>query len=268
MYILIALLFLSLVGRTPLYRDRACNIFYLHTFILVGKLIHNFFLNKMSSPTEVSHGDSATAPRTTVNPVAKVTTGNTTTSTAVSQPPGFRAYFLKWLGSESSPGFTMPNNVKKILFPIIWFLCTIFIVHIIHMTSKDTVFMSSLIISSFMIYFYPNEATSQPRNVLLGHILGALVGLIFNEIIIVAPTCTKKICFSLHASISVAVTGFIMMVFPDFLHMPGLITSAGTLSFVDKRWKYLGTPTIAGVLLIILLGLIFNNIFGKYPRYW
>lgn len=222
----------------------------------------------MAAPSN-PQADSATAPRTTFNPVAKTgSVTSTSTATVVHEPPGYRGYFLKWLGAESSPGFTMPHNVKKLLFPTLWFVITIFLCYIIDLHSKYSVLQVSHVATSFMIFYYPNEPGSQPRNIILGHFTAALIGLIFNEIILVAPTCYTPVCVALYGSITAAITAFVMMVFPDFLHIPALITAVSAGSFGQKRWQFLGTPAIAGSLLVIAFGLVFNNILERYPRYW
>lgn len=127
-----------------------------------------------------------------------------------------------------------------------------------------------LIIGSFgasavLIYGVVNSPLAQPRNVLGGHLLSAIVGvscyLLFPSLLWFA------------ASLAVA-TAIAVMHLTKTLHPPGgataLIAVIGGPKIHSLGYLYVIFPTAAGVLIMLAIALLVNNIprSRSYPLYW
>lgn len=113
--------------------------------------------------------------------------------------------------------------------------------------------------SCLLIFAYPKSPFAQPRNVIGGHFVATLTGLVFLAL------------FGVHWwSMAMAVgTAIALMLLLRVPHPPAgsnpLIVILGTVG-----WQFLLTPTLLGSTLLVLVALIYNNL-GKgrqYPTYW
>jgi CBS-domain-containing membrane protein len=126
-----------------------------------------------------------------------------------------------------------------------------------------------LILGSFgascvILFAYPDVPFAQPRNVIFGHFLSALVGLIFISFFGVA-------WWSLAAAVATAVA---VMMLTRTVHPPAgsnpIIIWLMAASHADITWEFLLFPTLVGAIVITIVSLIFNNLTreGNYPKYW
>ncbi|QEY26683.1 HPP family protein [Neisseria zalophi] len=113
--------------------------------------------------------------------------------------------------------------------------------------------------SCLLIFAYPNSPLSQPRNVIGGHFVASLTGLVFLNFIGVY-------WWSMAAAVATAIALMLILRVP---HAP-----AGSNPFIvmmaGAHWDFLITPTLLGSIVVVLIALIHNNI-GKdrrYPTYW
>lgn len=121
--------------------------------------------------------------------------------------------------------------------------------------------------SAVLIYGAPLVEFSQPRNLIGGHVLSALVGvtvgLIFKENVIISS--------ALAVSFSIAV-----MHLTRTLHPPGgataLIAVIGGDKIQDLGYWYVVSPVFIGAFLMLLVALFVNNMSidpkRHYPVYW
>ncbi len=112
------------------------------------------------------------------------------------------------------------------------------------------------IVLVFGVWYAP---FSQPRNVILGHLLTALTGLSF---------------FSLFGSNPYAISlgvglGIFLMAITGFIHPPAA-SNPVIIMLGGYSWSYLFMPVLIGTLIIVFIGLIFNNLIKtrKYPLFW
>ena len=113
--------------------------------------------------------------------------------------------------------------------------------------------------SCLLIFAYPNSPFAQPRNVIGGHFIATLTGLIFMTL------------FGIHWwSMATAVgTAIALMLLFRMPHPPAgsnpLIVMLGA-----ANWQFLITPTLTGSTLLVAVALIYNNLGKnkKYPTYW
>ncbi len=126
-----------------------------------------------------------------------------------------------------------------------------------------------LILGSFgascvVLFAYPDVPFSQPRNVIFGHFLSALVGLLFISFLGVA-------WWSLAAAVATAVA---VMMLTRTVHPPAgsnpVIIWLMAASHADLTWQFLLFPTLFGAIVITLVSLVYNNLTreGNYPKYW
>ncbi len=109
-----------------------------------------------------------------------------------------------------------------------------------------------------VLIFYESEF-AQPGNIFFGHILGIVVGILFNEFIGMS-------FISLGLAVGSTVT---LMIYLKVIHPPAAANPLIAL-FADVSLEYILFPVILGSLLIILISIIINRFVLKrnYPLKW
>jgi CBS-domain-containing membrane protein len=118
--------------------------------------------------------------------------------------------------------------------------------------------------SAVLLYGAPRAPFSQPRNLIGGHLISAVVGV----------ACFRYLpdVLALQEATAVA-TAIALMMVTRTLHPPGgataLIAVVGSDAVHGLGWGYL-FPVMVGSLLLLLVALISNNLFapGTYPDRW
>ena len=111
--------------------------------------------------------------------------------------------------------------------------------------------------SMVLLFGFPESPFAQPKNVFFGHLITALVGVIF----------VNYIPLPIYINIALAVGGGIFfMILLNVVHPPAggnpIIVIIGSASY-----EYLVNPIIIGCILILLLAILINKILLKknYP---
>jgi CBS-domain-containing membrane protein len=121
--------------------------------------------------------------------------------------------------------------------------------------------------SSVLIYGVVNSPLAQPRNLLGGHVLSALVGV----------TAQRLLGGELWLAAALAVAAsIVVMQITKTLHPPGgataLIAVVGSGQIKALGYYYVLVPVLAGVLVLLAVALVVNNAVGsrRYPnnRHW
>jgi CBS-domain-containing membrane protein len=109
-----------------------------------------------------------------------------------------------------------------------------------------------------VLIFYESEF-AQPGNIFFGHLLGIVIGILFNEFI--------GISF-ITLGVAVGTTVTLMMYF-KVIHPPAAANPLIAL-FADVSLEYILFPVISGTLLIIIISVIINKFILKrnYPIKW
>ena len=109
-----------------------------------------------------------------------------------------------------------------------------------------------------VLIFYESEF-AQPGNIFFGHLLGIVIGILFNEFI--------GISF-ITLGLAVGTTVTLMMYF-KVIHPPAAANPLIAL-FADVSLDYILFPVIVGAIVIIFLSVIINKLILKrhYPRRW
>lgn len=125
-----------------------------------------------------------------------------------------------------------------------------------------TLLIGSFGASCVLIYGAIGSPLAQPKNLFIGHIISAIIGvtifnLLGNFIWIAAPL-----------AVSLSIIGMQMA---KSLHPPGgataLIAVTGGKSITDLGYLYVLSPVLTGVTILFIVAIIFNNIPHKrqYP---
>ena len=109
-----------------------------------------------------------------------------------------------------------------------------------------------------VLIFYESEF-AQPSNIFFGHLLGIVIGILFNEFF--------GISF-ITLGLSVGTTVSLMMYFKK-IHPPAAANPLIAL-FADVSLNYIIFPVLVGSVVIIILSILINKLLLKrdYPKRW
>ena len=125
--------------------------------------------------------------------------------------------------------------------------------------SKQPLILGSFGASIFVLFILPDTPFAQPRNVIGGHLVATLIGLLFFHLI--GPQW-----WSMALSLATALALMQLLRVP---HPP-----AGSNPFIvflaSANWEFLFIPTLLGAVLLVVVALFYNNINADrtYPKYW
>lgn len=125
-----------------------------------------------------------------------------------------------------------------------------------HFKAHDNMFLiGSFGASSVLIYGIINSPFSQPRNLLGGHLISAVVGVTIHKFIPV------ELWMSCAISVSLSI---VLMQVTKTLHPPGgataLIANLGSEKIHSLGYLYVLSPVLSGVLILLIVALVFNNL--------
>ena len=138
--------------------------------------------------------------------------------------------------------------------------------HISQLHLEDTLFLvGSFGASAVLIYGVPKSPYAQPRNLLLGHVISAFMGV----------TCALLLSSSPEIAAALAVSlALVLMHFTKSIHPPGgataLIAVIGSDHIHEMSYWYVLSPILSGALIMLVIALIVNNLSSlrRYPEYW
>ena len=150
------------------------------------------------------------------------------------------------------------GNLKQSILAGLFSIITIGILTLLTYKTDFGIFLIASFGSSMVLLFgYPESPFAQPKNVFFGHLLTALVGIIF----------LKFIPLPIFITIPLAVGfGVGLMILFNVTHPPAggnpIIVIIGGVSF-----EYLLSPVISGSIIIIIFAIILNRLIlkKKYP---
>ena len=166
------------------------------------------------------------------------------------------AFFEKLRG-----GSAQPPRARMIDIALAWLggLLAIGAVSLLASLTHATLILGSFGASCVLIFGFPDSPFSQPRNVIAGHVLSSLVGLV---------------CLSLFGavwwSMALAVaTAIALMLATRTVHPPAG-SNPVIVMLSQPGWSFLITPTLVGSILLVLIAVGFNNLPDqrRYPKYW
>ena len=121
--------------------------------------------------------------------------------------------------------------------------------------------------SAVLIYGAPQVEFAQPRNLMGGHILSALIGVTVYQTLPLDPALLGALAVSL---------ALVVMHFTRTLHPPGgataLIAVIGGAEVHAGGYWFVLTPIASGAAIMLAVALLVNNLSANpkrhYPKYW
>jgi CBS domain-containing membrane protein len=122
-------------------------------------------------------------------------------------------------------------------------------------TAYDNLFLiGSFGASSVLIYGHINSPLAQPRNLIGGHVICAIVGVTLYKLIPGLPWLSSALAVSI---------SIVLMQITKTLHPPGgataLIANIGSAKIHALGYLYVLSPVLSGALLLLLVAILFNN---------
>ncbi|KAF2071611.1 hypothetical protein CYY_007082 [Polysphondylium violaceum] len=183
----------------------------------------------------------------------------------------FKRYWKKWLGKERSPKMT---SWDEMLFSFLGSVIGIGIVGTLHyhvLIGRGEEADLQMMIGSFaatavIIYACGTSPLAQPRNLLLGHFVSAIIGVSLRHAL-------KHVSLALASALAVSISIVVMQIL-KCLHPPGGATALiAVMSVTNYRWAnyfFVFMPVTTGALIMLLVALVVNNLSPKrsYPIFW
>ena len=150
------------------------------------------------------------------------------------------------------------DKIFKSLLALIFTIITIGVLTLLtYKTNFGLFLIASFGSSMVLLYGYPESPFAKPKNILFGHLITSLIGILFYNFI---P-------LPIYILIPLAVgLGVGLMILLDVTHPPAggnpIIVILGSVSF-----DYLFSPILTGCLIIIAFGILLNKFVAqkKYP---
>ena len=150
------------------------------------------------------------------------------------------------------------DKIYKSLLALIFTTITIGVLTLLtYKTNYGLFLVASFGSSMVLLYGYPESPFAKPKNILFGHLITSLIGILFYNFI---P-------LPIYILIPLAVgLGVGLMILLDVTHPPAggnpIIVILGSVSF-----DYLFSPILTGCLIIIAFGILLNRFVAKkeYP---
>lgn len=118
--------------------------------------------------------------------------------------------------------------------------------------------------SSVLVYGVIQSPLAQPRNLIGGHLISAIIGVTVQQFVPDIIWITAPLAVSL---------SIVLMQMTKTLHPPGgataLIAVTGSAEIKNLGFWYVISPVLSGVLILFIVALIFNNITSnrQYPNH-
>ena len=148
--------------------------------------------------------------------------------------------------------------IKSTLAGIFSIITIGFLTVLTYKTSYGIFLIASFGSTMVLLYGYPESPFAQPKNIILGHFLTALIGIIF----------LNFVPLPIFLNIPLAVGfGVMFMILFKVTHPPAggnpIIVIIGSVSF-----DYLLTPVLIGSIIVVMFGIIINKFLFKkeYPK--
>ena len=177
------------------------------------------------------------------------------------------AYFSKFRGGKRVPaGAPFHEVFWSTIGSFIGISAVYGIGHIRQFRLEDTLFLVATFgATAVLIYGVPKSPYAQPRNLLIGHSISAVVGVTCALLLSSYPAVSAALAVSL----SIA-----LMHLTRSIHPPGgataLIAVIGGEQIHELSYWYVLSPILSGAVIMLLVALLVNNLspHRRYPEFW
>lgn len=167
-------------------------------------------------------------------------------------------FFGKLKGESSAASLPMPS-LKNVALAWLGGVLAIALIAQLGDRLSLPLILGSFGASCVLVFGFPDLPFSQPRNVVVGHFISSLIGLLF--LALFGPQW-----WSLALAVGTAIAA---MMLTRTVHPPA--GSNPVIVFLAQPgWSFLWLPTLTGASLLVLVALLYNNATRKaaYPKYW
>lgn len=170
----------------------------------------------------------------------------------------FLKYFSKFKGLKRETPLVLPVPIDIIITFIGAFLGISFL-GILTYYYKAPLLVAPLGASAVLVYGVPDAPLSQPRNVILGHTISAIIGVFTYQVF-------GLTWWSVALGTSLALMA---MLLTKTIHPPGGATALFAI-LSGASPMYILTPIFSGSLIMVIIAVFINNLSPNriYPRYW
>lgn len=162
----------------------------------------------------------------------------------------------KMITSERSPLIIWPHNV---FMGFLGGFLTILLLSVLTQFSDSLWLMAPFGASCVLLYGLWDAPLSQPRNIIGGHFISTFIGLLVYHNI-----GDSNWAIALAVGLSISAMVITKTTHPPAGADPIVVIMAGS------SWSFLYFPALFGAVVIVLLGLIINNLHPsrRYPKFW
>lgn len=167
-------------------------------------------------------------------------------------------YCLKIRGSKRAIPLDRPHH-RHILWSSLGSFIGIAATAYLSVKTGAPLLMAPFGATSVLIFGVPDSPLAQPRNVIGGNFIAALVSLTILHLFGAEP-------WAMGMAVATAIG---MMQFTGTLHPPSGAVAL-VVMMTKAPWQFLLTPALEGSIILILCAVVFNNLAQDrtYPKYW
>lgn len=144
-------------------------------------------------------------------------------------------------------GWEMNNNLISCIAGVGAALAIGLLTHLEASTAEVVLVMAPFGATAVLVFGVPNSPLAQPKNVVFGHLITAVIGVVFTQFVGVTP-----LTLAIASGLGVSVMLLTKTTHPPAGANPMLIMLSG------QSWAFLITPVLTGAVLIVLVGKTFN----------
>ncbi|MDJ0648351.1 MAG: HPP family protein [Xenococcaceae cyanobacterium MO_188.B19] len=174
--------------------------------------------------------------------------------------PNFWQKFQEFLGKIHGSSTYQPRfSLNQILFSYLGSFIGIAVLAYLSVGSGYPLIAAPFGAAAVLVFAVPNTPLAQPRNLILGNVLGAVV-----SVVMVALFGSEPWVMALAVA-----TAIKLMQITKTLHPPGgAVALVGVLS--KAQFSFIFTPVLAGSIILLFCTFIFNNLMPgrSYPKHW
>lgn len=170
-------------------------------------------------------------------------------------------------GGQKLPAYERPiEALQALISSFIGIIILTSIDHFCLSHTNYTVLIGSFGASAVLLFCAIKSPLAQPRNVIGGHVIAAIVGAIIE---ILLGKSYQWVAGALAVSIAIS-----LMCLTNTVHPPAgataLIAVYSPESIHKLGMMYVLLPVLSGVAILVLVAIVVNNIFPsrRYPQYW
>jgi len=172
------------------------------------------------------------------------------------------SYFDKFKGEKTKSGLPYPKATDVLISTLGGFI----VISLLYLLHSDLQALLCFIVpfgaSAVLVFAGPAAPFSQPRNVIGGHVISALVGMTVHFLV---PNHEIFWAVALANALAIA-----LMVATKTVHPPAGATALLPILSNITDWTWVVLPVFVGTLIIVAVGVLYNNLWKKrrYPTWW